>query len=119
MQTTPKSKQAAKREKKTSMARSVGQVAIKRDRLHLRLDVASRHKIEQAAHYLKKTASEFVLSQSILAADKIIEAHGQAFALSSADWNKFCHTLENPPKPNRQLMAAAKRYARRGGELVE
>ena len=44
--------------------------APKRDRLHLRLDLASRNKIELAAYYLNKTASEFVLAQALAGADK-------------------------------------------------
>ena len=91
---------------------------VKRDRLHLRLDSTSRHKLEQAAHYLNRTTSEFVLTQAVIAADKVIETHGHTMTLSEAQWDRFCRALDNPPKPNRKLKAAARRYARRGGELA-
>ena len=99
-------------------ARSSGLPVVKRDRLHVRLDTASRHKIEQAAHYLNKTASEFVLSQAVIAADKVIDSQGHTITLRAAEWDRFYRALENPPKPNRKLMEAARRYAKRGGELV-
>lgn len=88
---------------------------VKRDRLHLRLDATSRHKIEQAAHYLNKTVSEFVLLQAVAAADKVIESHRHTMTLSEADWDRFCEALEHPPKPARKLAEAARRYAKRGG----
>lgn len=92
--------------------------APKRDRLHLRLDLASRHKIEQAAHYLNKTASEFVLVQAVAAADEVIKTHQHTLTLSEADWDQFCHALSAPPRPNSKLKEAARRYAKRGGEFV-
>ena len=92
--------------------------APKRDRLHLRLDLSSRNKIEQAAYYLNKTASEFVLVQAVAAADEVIKAHRHTLTLSESDWDQFCQALSAPPKPNSKLKAAARRYAKRGGALV-
>ena len=88
---------------------------IKRERLHVRLDLTVRHKIEQAAHYLNKTPSEFVLSQAVAAADKVIAAQQHALVLSDADWARFCDALATPPKPARKLVNAARRYATKGG----
>lgn len=90
----------------------------KRDRLHLRLDLHARHKIEQAAHYLNKTASEFVLGQAITAADEVIKAHQHTLTLSENDWDQFCQALASPPKANAKLKAAARRYAKLGGEFA-
>ena len=90
----------------------------KRERLHLRLDLSSRHKIEQAAHYLNKTASEFVLVQAVAAADEVIKTHQHTLTLSEADWDQFCQALSAPPKPNSKLKEAARRYVKRGGEFV-
>lgn len=101
-----------------ALAQATTRGEVKRDRLHLRLDTTSRHKLEQAAHYLNKTTSEFVLTQAVIAADKVIEIHGRTITLSEAQWDLFCRALDNPPKPNRKLKAAARRYARRGGELA-
>jgi uncharacterized protein (DUF1778 family) len=88
---------------------------IKRERLHVRLDTSSRHKIEQAAHYLNKTPSEFVLSQAVSAAEKVIAAQEHTLVLSEADWARFCDVLAAPPKPARKLVNAARRYAKKGG----
>ena len=82
--------------------------APKRDRLHLRLDLSSRHKIEQAAHYLNKTASEFVLVQAVAAADEVIKTHQHTLTLSEVDWDQFCQALSSPPKPNSKLKQAAR-----------
>jgi uncharacterized protein (DUF1778 family) len=81
------------------------------------LDLHARHKIEQAAHYLNKTASEFVLGQAITAADEVIKAHQHTLTLSENDWERFCQALSAPPKPNAKLKAAARRYAKMGGEF--
>ena len=90
---------------------------VKRERLHVRLDLTSRHKIEQAAHYLNKTASEFVLYQAVTAAEKVIAAQQHTRELSEADWARFCEALMAPPKPVRKLVNAARRYARKGGAV--
>ena len=89
--------------------------APKRDRLHLRLDLNSRNKIEQAAHYENKTASEFVVAQAVAAADRVIQSHLHTLTLSEADWDQFCRALTTSAKPKRKLVDAARRYAERGG----
>jgi uncharacterized protein (DUF1778 family) len=91
---------------------------IKRDRLHLRLDATSLHKIEQAAHYLNKTPSEFVVLEAVAAANKVIDAHRHLLTLSEADWDRFCEALTQAPEPSRKLVEAAQRYAKRGGRVV-
>jgi uncharacterized protein (DUF1778 family) len=99
-------------------APSAAATEVKRERMHLRLDTSARHKIELAAHYVNKTVSDFVLSQAVVAADKVIDTHGHSFILSEADWERFCAALDQAPKPNRKLNQAARRYARRGGEFA-
>lgn len=90
----------------------------KRDRLHLRLDLSSRNKIEQAAFYLNKTASEFVLVHAVAAADEVIKTHQHTLTLSESDWDQFCQALSAPPKPNSKLKSAGRHYAKRGGAFV-
>ncbi|MSQ71756.1 MAG: DUF1778 domain-containing protein [Betaproteobacteria bacterium] len=106
------------RDKSRAAAQAAAQKAVKRDRLHLRLDTASRHKLEQAAQYLNKTTSEFVLTQAVIAAEKVIEVYGHTIALSEAEWSLFCRAVDNPPKPNSKLKQAVRRYVRRGGKLA-
>jgi uncharacterized protein (DUF1778 family) len=90
---------------------------VKRDRLHLRLDATSRHKIEEAAHYLNKTPSEFAVLEAVAAAEKVIEAHRHTLTLSEADWDRFCEALTRPPEPSRKLVDTAQRYTKRGGRV--
>lgn len=92
---------------------------VKRDRLHLRLDATSRRKIEEAAHYLNKTPSEFVVLEAVAAADKVIEAHRHTVTLSEADWDRFCEALAQPPEPSRKLVEAALRHSQRGEPVGE
>lgn len=86
----------------------------KRDRMHLRLDRASKRKLERAAAYAEKTVSEFVLSQALEAADQVLEAHEQ-HVLSTADWEAFCQALDQPPRPNKALKQGFRWYRARAG----
>ncbi len=86
----------------------------KRDRMHLRLDAASKRKLERAAAYAEKTVSDFVLSQALEAADQVLEAH-QQHVLSTADWEAFCKALDRPPRPNKALKQGFRWYRAQAG----
>jgi len=45
--------------------------------MHLRLDAATKRKLERAAIYAQKSVTEFVLSQAVEAADQMLKAHEQ------------------------------------------
>lgn len=77
----------------------------KQERMHIRLDALSKQKLEKAASYSHKKLSEFVLTQSLAAAENIINEHEQ-LTLSSADWTLFLDALENPPTKNAKLKEA-------------
>ena len=77
----------------------------KPQRMHIRLDAYSKQKLEKAASYSHKSLSEFVLTQSLSAAEQIISAHEQ-ITLSAADWELFLEALENPPPKNNKLKQA-------------
>lgn len=83
--------------------------SLKRDRMHLRLDVATKRKLERAAAYAQKSVSDFVLSQAVEAANQMLKAHEQ-HVLSTADWETFCKALDRPPKPNRALKQGFRWY---------
>jgi uncharacterized protein (DUF1778 family) len=68
----------------------------KQERMHIRLDTLSKQKLEKAASYSHKTLSEFVLAQSLAAAENIINEHEQ-ISLSNTDWTLFLDAL--PPQP--------------------
>jgi len=78
---------------------------IKQERMHIRLDALSKQKLEKAASYSHKKLSEFVLTQSLAAAENIINEHEQ-ISLSNADWALFLDALENPPAKNAKLKEA-------------
>jgi uncharacterized protein (DUF1778 family) len=78
---------------------------IKQERMHIRLDTLSKQKLEKAASYSHKKLSEFVLSQSLAAAENIISEHEQ-LTLSTNDWELFLDALENPPAKNTKLKEA-------------
>lgn len=78
---------------------------IKQERMHIRLDTLSKQKLEKAASYTHKKLSEFVLSESLAAAENIISEHEQ-LTLSNNDWELFLDALENPPSKNTKLNEA-------------
>ncbi len=86
----------------------------KADRMQIRIDSRSKKIIQKAANYSEKPLSQFVVSHTLTAAERVIEEH-EKINLSKADWNLFFDTLENPPKPNRKLKSAFKRYRQANG----
>lgn len=78
---------------------------LKQERMHIRIDSISKQKLEKAASYSHKKLSEFVLAQSLAAAENIINEHEQ-LTLSDADWMLFLDALENPPARNAKLQEA-------------
>ncbi|HKV39717.1 MAG TPA: DUF1778 domain-containing protein [Blastocatellia bacterium] len=87
----------------------------KSDRMQIRIDDFSKNKIERAARYAHKSVSDFVISNVVLAAEKVIEEHDRV-TLSEPDWDLFYDAVLNPPKPNKTLRAAFKRYEARQGK---
>ncbi len=88
---------------------------LKHQRMHLRLDIQSKYKLERAAAYEETTISRFVLSNAVAAAERVIEAR-ERIVLSATDWDAFHEALLNPPTPNAALRRAAHRYRERMGE---
>ncbi len=85
---------------------------IKQKRMHIRLDYPSKRKLEQAAAYVHKSLSEFVLGQALRAADETIQEH-ETLTLTQADWDVFLDALENPPKPSAKLRHAFAEHKKR------
>jgi len=81
----------------------------KQERLHLRLDVHAKHKIERAASFLHKTTSEFVLSHALTAAETVLEEQ-RRIRLSKSDWEQFIDALEHPPAANASLISALRAH---------
>jgi len=87
---------------------------VKRDRMHLRLDAKAKRKLERAAAYEDTSVSDFVLANALAAAERVIDAR-ERITLSAADWETFFNALINPPKPNKKLKEAVRRYRERVG----
>jgi uncharacterized protein (DUF1778 family) len=75
------------------MARST---EVGRGRTQLRVASSTKRKLKRASTPEQTSAHEKI-------------------ALSSADWNLFHRALIDPPKPNRKLKTAARRYRERFG----
>jgi uncharacterized protein (DUF1778 family) len=78
---------------------------LKQERMHIRLDAISKQKIERAAAYLNKNISEFVINHAVNAANQVIKEH-ETVTLTLEDAQMFLDALENPPQPNKKLIAA-------------
>jgi uncharacterized protein (DUF1778 family) len=82
--------------------------------MHLRLDAKTKRTLERAAAYEATSVSDFVLTNAVAAAERVIESH-EKIVLSSRDWNVFYAALLSPPEPNKKLKDAARRYRERVG----
>lgn len=92
-----------------------GKIETKREHMYLRLDARSKRKLERAAAYEETSISQFVLSNAVEAAERVIKGR-ERVALSASDWDAFHDALLNPPGPNAALRQAARRYRERAGE---
>jgi uncharacterized protein (DUF1778 family) len=81
----------------------------RQDRLQLRLDAKSKHLLQRAANYRRKSLSQFVLSTALEEAEKVVREE-TIVTLSEPDWNVFYDALINPPAPNAALRKAYRRY---------
>jgi uncharacterized protein (DUF1778 family) len=88
--------------------------ALKRDRMHLRIDAKTKQKLERAAAYADTTISDFVLANAVAAANRVIESR-EKITLPERDWAAFYAALLDPPAPNKKLRDAARRYRERVG----
>jgi len=82
--------------------------AAKDERLHLRVDAATKQKLLAASAYEHQSISDFVLAHAVPAADRVLEAH--VTVLSSGDWDVFLDALTSPPEPTEALRKAFKRH---------
>lgn len=84
----------------------------KQERLHIRLDSFAKETLERAAAYQHKSLSEFVISQSMQAAETIIQEH-ENIRLHPEDWSVFLDALDNPPQATSRLKNAFAAYRER------
>lgn len=75
-------------------------------RMSLRIAAEEKACLIQAATLQNVNLTEFVIRTSVSAANQIIEQHDR-LRLSEQDSRLMLQLLENPPKPNKKLLAAA------------
>ena len=81
----------------------------KAERLEARLNKQQKELIQHAADLAGRSLTDFVLSASQEAANKIIREH-EVITLTAKESVNFVNILMDPPEPNLSLQKAAKRH---------
>ena len=81
-------------------------------RMSLRIPREEKTILLRAAALKHTDLTDFVRQHSLKAAEKVIE-EAERIELSERDSLRVLSLLENPPKPNRKLLAAAKSLPKR------
>lgn len=79
------------------------------ERLEARITAAQKALIQRAADLQGRTLTDFVIASVQEAARRAIEEM-EIIRLNAAESRAFAEALLTPPKPNRALREAAKRY---------
>lgn len=82
----------------------------KESRLNIRCDVRARELLDKAATYTHVSISEFVLSNALASAEKVVQANEQ-ITLQPEDFQAFLAALDTPTQPNPALEKAFKRHS--------
>ena len=83
--------------------------AVKESRLNIRCDSRMRELLDKAATYLHVSVSEFVLSNALASAEKVVQAN-EHITLKPEDFQAFLTALDAPTVPNAALKNAFKRH---------
>lgn len=81
----------------------------KAERLEARLSRKQKKLIQHAADLAGRSLTDFILSASQEAANKVIREH-EVITLTAQESENFVNALMNPPAPNLALQKAAKRH---------
>ncbi len=83
---------------------------LKESRLNIRCDSHTRELLYKAASYEHVTISEFVLSNALASAERVVQTH-ESITLKPKDFEAFLAALDKPSKPNAAIKRAFKRHA--------
>lgn len=83
---------------------------LKENRLNIRCDNHARQLLDKAASYAHVSISEFVLSNALASAQRVVQEH-ESITLKPKDFEAFLAALDTPAKPNAALKHAFKRHA--------
>jgi uncharacterized protein (DUF1778 family) len=78
--------------------------ARKTERLELRVTVRHRALLEEAAALTGQPVTAFAISTLVERAMAVITEH-HTLTLSQREWKRLLKVLDNPPKPNKRLVA--------------
>ncbi len=84
--------------------------SLKESRLNIRCDNHTRQLLDKAANYSHLSISEFVLSNALASAQKVVQKH-ESITLKPKDFESFLAVLDAPINPNVALKRALKRHA--------
>jgi uncharacterized protein (DUF1778 family) len=87
----------------------MAQSTARRERMHVRLDEKTKRKLVRAARYQDVSVSEFVLSNAVAAAERVLDVH-ESVKLAPADWDAFYDALVRPPRAHKKLAEAVRWY---------
>lgn len=76
------------------------------DRMNLRIKADAKARLTRAAALRHTDLTSFVTQAALQAADAVIK-EAEAVTLSERDFRRVLELLENPPKANAKLIAAA------------
>ena len=88
----------------------MGAAVLKESRLNIRCDSHTRQLLDKAASYAHVSISEFVLSNALASAERVVQEH-ESITLKPKDFEAFLAALDAPAKPNAALKRAFKRHA--------
>lgn len=87
----------------------VRSIVLKGERLEARVSGEQKKFFQHAAMLLGRTLTDFIVSSLQEAATRVIQAQ-EVLTLTAQDREIFVRTLLAPPRPNKALLRAAKRY---------
>jgi len=87
---------------------------LKESRLNIRCDNHTRELLDKAAGYAHVSISEFILSNALASARRVVQEH-ESITLKPKDFEAFLAALDSPGKPNVALKRAFKRHADQAG----
>ena len=82
---------------------------LKESRLNIRCDSHTRQLLDKAASYAHVSISEFVLSNALASAERVVQKH-ESITLKPKDFDAFLAALDAPAKPKAALKRAFKRH---------
>ena len=92
----------------------MGHAITKASRLNIRCDERTRQLLDKAAGYAHVNLSEFVLSQAVAAAERVVQEQ-ESITLKEEDFQAFLAAIDTPAEPNAALRRALERHTEQVG----